>query len=181
MDIRIKRTKEMLCDSLLELLKVQPLEKITPTSLCKKATINRNTFYSHYKSTNDLFEEIENDCLQKVDEAITESKNPIDAITAICSLLKNNKRLSNLLFTKNAGTKIVKKAFDLSNKFNMSKMNNESNELSDIHKEMLSSFTIKGSSAALECWVKSGMKEEPREIAEFIYKISKNGSNSVTK
>lgn len=59
MDIRIKRTKKMLENALFELMKDKPVEKITPTELCRKATVNRNTFYSHYSSVTELYESIE--------------------------------------------------------------------------------------------------------------------------
>lgn len=181
MDIRIKRTKKLLNDALFELLNEKPIEKITPTELCRKATINRNTFYSHYKSTTDLLDDIENELFKKVDDSINNSASSIEAITALCKMLRANKKLSVILFSKNSTARIMKRVFEITNKFNMSKMDNEKNNLSDHYKQMLSSFTIMGSAAVLECWVNNGMTEEPEEIAEFIYTISKNGSSAVSK
>lgn len=181
MDIRIKRTKEMINNALLELLKEKPIEKITPTELCRKATINRNTFYSHYKSTAEVFDNMENKLLKTVDETINESDNPTDSIATLCRLLKANKKLSVILFNNASCAKIVKKAFEITNKFNMSKMNKENNDLSENYKQMLSAYTIYGSAAIVESWVKNSMIEEPDEIAQFIYKVSKYGSSSVTK
>ena len=63
----------------------------------------------------------------------------------------------------------------------MNKMKSESNSLSDNYKQMVSAYTIMGSSAALECWVRNGMQESPEDIAKFIWNISKNGSSFVTK
>lgn len=180
MDLRVKRTKRLIDTAMLELIKEKPVEKITPTELCRRAEINRNTFYSHYKSTSEVLENIETDLISTVDSSLSENKNPVDAITELCNLLKSNKMLSNLIFSKNTGAKLMKCVFDITNKFNMAKMSNEPNNLSDNYKQMLSSYTIMGSAAALECWVKNGMKEEPKDIAEFIYGISKNGSSSVT-
>lgn len=171
----------MLEDALFDLMKDKPVEKITPTELCKKATVNRNTFYSHYNSVSELYESIEDKLINSVDESLTESNTTVDAITVVCRMLKNNQKLSNILFSKHFSSKMMKRIFTVTNKFNMSKMNSETNNLSDNYKQMLSSFTIMGSAAALECWVKNGMQEEPEEIAEFIYNISKNGSSIVTK
>lgn len=181
MDIRIKRTKKLLNDALFELLKEKSIEKITPTELCRKATINRNTFYSHYKSTSDLLEDIENELFEKVDDSVNNSNSSIEAITALCEMLKANKKLSVILFSKNSTARIMKKVFEITNKFNMSKMNTEQNNLSDNYKQMLSSYTIMGSAAVLECWVNNGMTEEPEEIANFIYTVSKKGSSAVSK
>lgn len=69
----------------------------------------------------------------------------------------------------------------MTNRFNMNKMKSKSNSLSDNYKQMVSAYTIMGSSAALECWVRNGMQESPEDIAKFIWNISKNGSSFVTK
>lgn len=181
MDIRIKRTKDLINNAMLELIKEKPIEKITPTELCRRATINRNTFYSHYKSTSDVLTEIEDELFETVDSSLNVNNTPVDAITILCKMLKTNQKLSNLIFSKNASAKIMNRVFEITNKFNMSKMSNENNNLSETQKQMLSSYTIMGSAAALEQWVKNGMIEEPESVAKFIYSISKHGSSIVTK
>ena len=42
-DRRVRYTKMVLRESLLELMKTKPVVKITTTELCKHADINRNT------------------------------------------------------------------------------------------------------------------------------------------
>ena len=97
MDIRIKRTKQMLENALFELMKDKPVEKITPTELCRKATVNRNTFYSHYSSVAELYESIENSLINSVDESLNESNTTVEAITVVCRMLKENQTLSNII------------------------------------------------------------------------------------
>lgn len=181
MDIRIKRTKELINNAMLELIKEKPIEKITPTELCRRATINRNTFYSHYKSTGEVLDGIGNELFEAVDNSLNDNNTPVEAITILCKMLKANQKLSNLIFSKNASAKIMNRVFEITNKFNMSKMSSEDNNLTETQKQMLSSYTIMGSAAALEQWVKNGMTEEPESVAKFIYSVSKHGSSVVTK
>ena len=181
MDIRITRTKKMLEDALLDLMKDKPVEKITPTELCRKATVNRNTFYTHYSSVTELYNEIENRLINSVDESLNESGTTVEAITVICKMLKSNKMISDIIFSKHFSSKIMKRVFVMTDKFNMNKMNSENSKLSGNFKQMVSAYTIMGSAAALECWVRNGMQESPEDIAEFIWNISKNGSSVVTK
>lgn len=47
-DPRVKRTLNLLNQSLLELLAVTKLEKISVLDITKKAGVNRSTFYAHY-------------------------------------------------------------------------------------------------------------------------------------
>lgn len=56
-DLRIVKTKEALHNTLLELLNEKALEDISISEICRKAKINRGTFYLHYNQIEDLFEE----------------------------------------------------------------------------------------------------------------------------
>ena len=58
-DRRIRYTKQTIRDSLFELMKETPVEKITVKELCAAADINRATFYAHYDTLTTLLEEIE--------------------------------------------------------------------------------------------------------------------------
>lgn len=55
-DYRIKITKMMIRQSLLNIMKRKNLNKITVKELCQNAHINRATFYSHYENINSLIE-----------------------------------------------------------------------------------------------------------------------------
>lgn len=48
MDRRIKYTKMVLNDSLIQFLEQKELSKITVTELCKAADVNRSTYYAHF-------------------------------------------------------------------------------------------------------------------------------------
>lgn len=58
-DRRIRYTKQTIKDSLFELMKETPVERITVKELCAAADINRATFYAHYDTLTALLEEIE--------------------------------------------------------------------------------------------------------------------------
>lgn len=54
-DRRVRYTKKVIKESLLELLKTTPFEQITVKALCQKAEINRATFYTHYETYSPLW------------------------------------------------------------------------------------------------------------------------------
>jgi len=60
-DLRIIKTKKILFDSLLKLMKKKNFEKIKISDICEESLINRSTFYAHYEDKYelliDLFEE----------------------------------------------------------------------------------------------------------------------------
>lgn len=64
MDRRVKRTKMSVFNAVLDLLTEKEANKITVLEVCKRADINKSTFYLHYSSMND--------CLQKCFSFITD-------------------------------------------------------------------------------------------------------------
>ncbi len=57
-DRRIVKTKAAIENALIRLLKEKDLSKITISAIALEADINRKTFYLHYSSVNELFDEI---------------------------------------------------------------------------------------------------------------------------
>lgn len=60
-DLRIVKTKKILFNSLLNIMKIKNFEKIKVSDICDEALVNRSTFYAHYDDKYelliDLFEE----------------------------------------------------------------------------------------------------------------------------
>lgn len=64
MDRRIKRTRTAVFNAMLDLMVEKDTKKITVMELCKRADINKSTFYLHYKSMDE--------CLQACFKAVTD-------------------------------------------------------------------------------------------------------------
>lgn len=57
-DRRARYSKNMIRESLYELMKEKPLNKISVTEICKRADVNRSTFYAYYMDIYDLHQKI---------------------------------------------------------------------------------------------------------------------------
>ena len=78
---RIRMTKRLMKDALMELMVERPLTSISVTDLCSVADVNRSTFYSYYDDLLQLLGEIEDDLINQLPKA-----KPIDD----CSDLNNS-------------------------------------------------------------------------------------------
>ena len=65
-------TKKVIKESLIELLKTREIHQVTVTDICKKADINRGTFYTHYKDAFDLFQSMEDELFHQILKYIKE-------------------------------------------------------------------------------------------------------------
>lgn len=71
-DLRVIKTKKALHQALMNLLKVNSLESISVSTLCREAGVNRGTFYLHYKDIRTLFDEHLNYLLKDLEESYVE-------------------------------------------------------------------------------------------------------------
>ena len=53
-DKRIEKTKLLIKNTFLDLIKTKNIDKITVKAICDSANINRGTFYYHYLDVADL-------------------------------------------------------------------------------------------------------------------------------
>lgn len=60
-DLRIRRTKEAIRETFKKMVCEMPYEKITVKEIAERAKINRNTFYLHYETIDDVLKEIQSD------------------------------------------------------------------------------------------------------------------------
>src|SRR5439155_11673683 len=60
-DPRVKRTRQLLQDALVELLGEKSFDAITVQDIAHRSTINRATFYAHFVDKHDLFAQFSRD------------------------------------------------------------------------------------------------------------------------
>ena len=63
---RVRMTKRLMKDALLNLLERTELSGITVTAVCEAADVNRSTFYSYYTSPSELLRELEQEVLDRI-------------------------------------------------------------------------------------------------------------------
>ncbi|MEE0981771.1 MAG: TetR/AcrR family transcriptional regulator [Acutalibacteraceae bacterium] len=77
LDRRAKMTRELLKQSLIELMKDRPIHEISIKKICETADINRSTFYHHYDSQYELFNEILNDVSHEIAQIVAKHQTSI--------------------------------------------------------------------------------------------------------
>lgn len=105
MDLRIVKTKRAVKQAFLELRCNIPLEKIRVIDICNIATINKTTFYKHYRDIFTLSAELENEAINLVMESFPAKdeifQNPMCFLTELPNALDTNKDILYPLFHDN--------------------------------------------------------------------------------
>ncbi|MCH5314525.1 MAG: TetR/AcrR family transcriptional regulator [Eubacterium sp.] len=106
MDRRIKRTRTAIFNAVLELMVEKDAGKITVLELCKRADINKSTFYLHYSSIDD--------CLQACFKTIMDGVIDLSKHLNYYETMRNPKPVVDAILNE------IEKSIDYINKFKAS-------------------------------------------------------------
>lgn len=175
-DRRVRYTKAMLREAMLEQMLQKPVGKITVTDICREADINRNTFYAHYASVEELLRGIEDEVYEKISQSITNLQTD-DSLTAICRLIHEDKHLFRVLFSDNNDNRFVKRVLQLVYETTIYVWNeNMSNaSFSEANVLLLYEYIINGGMAVIKRWIRGDIHLQPEQVATLIITVTNHG------
>ncbi|OQB53711.1 MAG: regulatory protein [Firmicutes bacterium ADurb.Bin146] len=172
-DRRVKYTKMVLKESLIDLLSKKDIAAVTIKQICEKADINRATFYSHYADQYDLLRKIEDEFLEnvKVYIAIFKQKKAdavlVEVLEKIFEYIKDNAKLCKHLLSQQGNLEFQKRIMMLIYDTNIVIKPGES--LKKGEEEYMYSFIITGCVGVIHKWLEEGMKQSSRTMAAMIF------------
>lgn len=108
MDKRVKNTTKALKQTLFDMLEQMPLSKITVTSLCKQAGVNRVTFYHHFTDVYDMISQIELSYVEELRDYNTKfTQNGKVNFLYIVRFVRKYSDFYKIVFTNNIPTKLL--------------------------------------------------------------------------
>ncbi len=167
-DIRIVKTKQKFRRALLDILQSKSLSQISVCEICAKAGVNRNTFYSHYSSAEELMGEVESDFTKELMDTIKVQDEYIssvrDLIKVILSLVRSNLDMCTLIFSE-GGEKVIPSILQtvytsaVDNWIVNTGMNADD-------AQMLYQFISGGAVSAIRAWIFSGFSMSEDDMAD---------------
>ncbi len=166
MNQRIRLTKRLLHESLLDLLDKHPVDKISIKELCEHAGINRSTFYAHYGSVRDVIAEIESEITDKVKEICRiKGADPRTNLERICEYLHQMKRTELMLFSNHTDSELSS-AFDT---FCTELYRSGDFAIRPEDERLTFAFINHGMFNLIRTWLTEDIDKTPKEIADLLF------------
>lgn len=167
---RKKESRKKIEKIFIQLLQIKNLNEISVTEICKKAHLNRSTFYANYLDIYDLADKVANALEDEVsllyrDER--EKKYNSNDFLKLFWHIKDNQIFYQTYFKLNKDQNFIVRRYDT----NLSKAFFDDKYV-DYHME----FFKAGLNAIIKKWLYSGCKETPEEI-DFILKEEYKSKN----
>jgi AcrR family transcriptional regulator len=175
-DIRVKMTKALLHKSILELLRENPISKITVKEICARAGINRATFYSHYADTFSLMDEIKSHIIQIVVDSVHKAieQHTLSAFRInLCRLIAQNIEYFEYACGQYCEVAFQKQIIDTSHKYTLTLWKNEFPKAKDEELNLVHTYISSGYAAVIISWVQDGMRRSPEDLDCFFERVSR--------
>lgn len=191
-DRRIRKTKKLLRNTLVELMNEKSLKNITVKELTKRADLNRGTFYLHYRDIFDLLEQSEIEMLQEMSELLDKidpsafveynSKNKAyPPLVELFEWLRNNLNFGKVLMGPNGGISFLEKIKTIiENQFYKKQFRNDEKNSNPVICEYFYAYIIFGFLGVIKQWFENDASIPAKEMALILTKIASYGIQSNT-
>lgn len=177
---RVKMTKRMMKEALIDLMDQKPLEKITVTEICKSADVNRSTFYAYYEDISALMLEIENEVLEHVTIYADNfndysDKRMLEVFEEFFNYVKDNAKVFRVLVIRHDNSNFNRRMLDtVMEKYKMSLEHN-----GELPAKYTYIYSVSGVIGIMGEWIDSGFAISSKKLAKMVWqmcvKATRNG------
>lgn len=172
---RIKLTKRLIREALVELLVSRKIRQISVRELCERAGINRSTFYKHYGAPENVLQEILTDQIQNVIDIAYDHGEPRtmrDYLERVCEYMWENRQLHKVLFSSQTGTE-ESDLFRLTSNamWSVQTFRPEMNNLDPVTDQAAMLFVESGCYAVFRWWLMENVEQTPKDIAGILCRL----------
>lgn len=168
-DARTRYTKMMIRESFIQLLKEQPVSKITVTKICEMAEINRATFYKYYEDAFDLLQKLEQELLEEILNSLSQFE-PLSIRESFIQLLEHLKKRGEwfqIIGSSHGDPQFASRILSVCYENASFLIQKFFPHLTGTQKKWLYYFLAHGYGGLLGCWLDNGLQEPTEEIARF--------------
>ena len=171
---RVRMTKRLIKDALLELMEYQDLINISVTAICETADVHRSTFYKYYTDPADLLHEIEQDFLDRIPTPpqILDRQNQrslLAATSEFFDFIMENKRTIRILFSNSYANSFSARLVE----FLCDGYVPVSDETDELSSRFIQIYIANGTVGMMREWVKTDFRISSQDLAEMMYFLSK--------
>ncbi len=183
-DLRITKTKKLLYETLISLMEEKSFEEIKVSDICKKALINRSTFYSHYSDKYELFMELINALKLSLFNSLNTNENNvntreyfIELINILLNHIDDKKNIYYSILINNRNSIITDIILDVVSKDINSRITNDKISTNNIPTEIVSKFYLGAVISIGIEYLESKNKYSKEDMIKYIDKLIPSNIN----
>ena len=171
---RVRMTKMLLKNALIDIMKTKSIHLVSIKEICEEADVNRSTFYRHYNTQYELYDDIIEDLAADISGIYKDDYTTVDFLTKVLEYIES-KRDTFLVILSDNGKVSLGEAFVL---FTGRFINHDnSSELVNY----VMGFIAAGFTSTVWTWLNKENRRPASEVARMLHNLMMHGLGRVTK
>jgi len=174
-DLRIIKTKKLLFQSLIEIMKDKTFEEIKVSDICSKALINRSTFYSHYADKYELLVDLINEYKNNLENTLNTNKHIVntkeyymEAIRLLLIHIDEYRNIYHNILINNRNSVVMDILIDVLSKNIKQKLEDSNVDTGNIPNDIVALFYFGAVSSICISYLNDNKKYTDEEIMKYL-------------
>lgn len=175
-DLRVKKTKNALYNTLMELMKAKSFEEIKVSDICNAALINRSTFYAHYNDKYELLKDaidnLKNSLIEELNKNVKTSNTKeyyLEMISILLNHIEEKRSIYQQIMLNNRNSIMVDILYDVLDHDITSKIKKTKSK--KIPGEIIAKFYIGAVFNVGLIFLKNEKRYSKQEILEYLNRL----------
>jgi len=183
-DRRVRRTKKMLIQALMQLMQEKQVKEITVRELTDLADMNRGTFYLYYRDIYDMLEKLEDSMFEALDsiaamhetDAARQETKPI--LLDVFRFVEENREIVRVLLSPHGDMKFLHRLYEVIREKCLTVFPDAAaaQQEKEADFDYRFSFVIYGAAGLIRAWVNRDCEEPAVRMAELADALIRRGS-----
>lgn len=171
-----KDTKKLIFDTFIEQLEKKPFDKITVKDIVESCGINRNTFYYYYSDIYDLLEEVFTQELKVITEQHKNGGSWLEAFIKVANTAYRHKKIINNICSSRSYDYFENYMYKSCKHIMIDFIQYTSSGMAvpDEDVDFIASFYEYAFFGIISEWFRTGMREDPLELASQLWLVADN-------
>ncbi len=186
-DPRVLRTRQLLKEAFVDLLQEMDIEKLSVNRLAERATINRVTFYLHYKDISDMLDKMADEVIEDVSNVLGEpeadkssgDEENIKMLERFLEHIAENAKFYKTILVSRGLPHFKERLLSFFTEWLVQRIDSRGSDSfvrqAGIEKEIFLWYDAAAVMGTVEAWLRNDMPYTPAYLARQFYLIHKRG------
>ena len=171
---RVRMTKLLLKNALIDIMKTKSIHLISIKEICEEADVNRSTFYRHYNTQYDLYDEIIDDISQDIGAIYKDDYTTVDFLTKVLEYIESRRDTFLVILSDNGKLSLGEAFVIFTERF--IDHNNTSELVTYVFE-----FVAAGLTTTIWSWLKKDNRRPASDVARMLHNLMMHGLGRVNR
>ena len=169
---RVRMTKMLLKNALIDIMKTKSIHLVSIKEICEIADVNRSTFYRHYSTQYELYDDIIDDIAQDIGSIYKNDYTTVDFLTKVLEYIESKREIFLVILSDNGKVSLGEAFVLFTGRFI------DHNNTSELVTYVME-FIAAGLTSTIWSWLKKENRRPASDVARMLHNLMVHGLGRV--